>query len=35
LGLVAWHAKSGVISISVFKTLREKWQGNYCRCCQV
>ena len=27
--------ESGVFSISVLKTLREEWQGNYCRCCQM
>ena len=26
---------SGVFSISVLKTLREEWQGNYCRCCHL
>ena len=27
--------ESGVFSISILKTLREEWQGNYCRCCQM
>jgi hypothetical protein len=27
--------ESGVFSISVLKTVREEWQGNYCRCCQM